>query len=219
MRGMIDKLLEKKPEDRLQSAADVRKILEDVRDSSPSVAVPPSPAMSMDMPDTIPDVSPALAETFAATPAPESQVLDSAPKSRKSTPRIDTSTDQVQRPPRRFAIVVMFAIVPIAIVAFVFFKTMNTSSTNDSTGEPDIRTPVGSSSPDAGSGSAAVAVPLAVDAAVPDAPAPLVDAGSRPHRPRPDAGTRPHRPKPDAGAAAGSAAPDLPFYEEPKPKQ
>jgi serine/threonine protein kinase len=222
MRGMIDKLLEKKPEQRLQSAADVRKILEDVRDSSPSVAVPPSPAMSMDIPDTMPDVSPALAETFAATPAPESKVLDSTPKGeRKSTPRIDTSTDQVQRPPRRFAIVVMFAIVPIAVVAFVMFKTMNTGSKDTGTGSHMTdpaggsgptnvgSSSAGSSSPDVGSDSA-LGVPVVVDAGVADAPAPLIDAGKR--TTKPDARTKPPRSKPDAGAAAGSAEPDVDFY-------
>ncbi|HUS28037.1 MAG TPA: serine/threonine-protein kinase [Kofleriaceae bacterium] len=215
LRSMIDQLLVKKPEDRLQSAGDVRKILEDVRDSAPVVAIPMSPGMSMDIPDTIPDVSPALAETFAATPVPESQVLDSAPKSRKSTPRIDTSTDQVKRPqPRRVAIFMAIAIVPIAVVALLVVKSMNNRASTGETGGAGNGS-VGSSS---GSGAPQrLAVPQ--DAAL--AHPPPVDAteiDARGASTTPDAGR--HRPRvvpPTSKVDAGATEPNIDFYEE-KPK-
>jgi serine/threonine protein kinase len=213
LRALIDKLLSKKPEDRVQSAGEVHKILQDVRESSPAIGSAATvPAMAiLDVPDTIPEVPSALAETFAATPAPESHVVDSSPEgSKKSTPRMVTATSVVVQP-RRYAIITMITIVPLAVVAFVMFKTMGTGSKDTAdTGvmhadDDRHRDKLGSAAAvGTGSGSA-LDVPVAVDAGVVDAPPPPVDAAVK--RTRSDARTvRPPTPKPDAGE------PNIEFY-------
>src|SRR5574338_642281 len=65
LRDLIDKLLAKTPEDRLQTAGEMRRILEDVRDSVPTLGKEATPLAIQipDTPDTIPDISPELAET------------------------------------------------------------------------------------------------------------------------------------------------------------
>ncbi|HTL35345.1 MAG TPA: protein kinase [Kofleriaceae bacterium] len=215
LRALIDKLLAKKPEERIQTAGEVRKILDDVRDSAPTIAatLASSPAVSMEIPDTMPDVPPALAETFAATPAPDSHVVESAPQGKKSTPRFDSSMEQVpQKPPRRFAIVVMFAIVPIALVAFVMFKSLDTGSKGGDTGANPHIEPVGSASSGPGSDSgagAATDMPAAVDAGVVDAPN-VIDAPRA--TTKPDAGTKRHQPH-TTPAVRPDAAPDVDFYK------
>jgi serine/threonine-protein kinase len=131
LRACIDQLLAKEPEARIQTAGEVRRILEDVRDSTPAISEHTPLAIQIpDTPDTIPDVSPALAETHAAptTPVPASRA--------RQTPAagvIITSTPDLPPPtpggaaPRRYAIVAFFAIIPLAAGAFVLFRSTKQS--------------------------------------------------------------------------------------------
>jgi serine/threonine-protein kinase len=210
MRAVIDKLLAKKPEDRMQSAGDVRHVLDEVRESAPTVgATPTNPAVSIpDIPDTIPDVSPALAETLASTPLPESQVLDSGVQ---AAPAVVATSVLVK--PRRYAIITTIMIVPLAIVGFVMFKSMGTQSDGEPKGQGNTAvngsamSNVGSSvGSDMGS-----AVAATVDAgAVIIAEPPVIDAGRAVVKV--DAGVRHHHSPPSAKPDAGTAEPNIDFY-------
>jgi serine/threonine protein kinase len=216
LRGLIDKLLAKSVEDRLQTAGEVRRILEDVRDSAPALRETPPAFEIPSTPDTIPDISPALAETHAAsdTPTPVGMVVSAVPLS---------STSAVAPPsggPRRYAIVAFFAIIPIAVLAFVMFRP---------TASPQDAARGGSGSPVTGPGSdvhqqqlvpeptfvPADAGIVTVDAQAIEASAPpaRVDAGvkiRKPDRPKPPRAT------PDAGAQQG--LPDIDFIDVNKKK-
>jgi serine/threonine-protein kinase len=207
LRSLIDKLLAKAPDQRLQSAGEVHKILEEVRESAPSIGAGPTPTAVIipDTPDTIPDVSPALAETHAAPPAPPVSMTIS-----------QTSMPGGARP-RRYAIVAFFAIIPLGIMAFVMFdqqssprgdRAIEPVQADDPTRKPPDKpvidyTPTVDAGvvvlPDAASSMAGVSgLPLAVDAGV-----------KKPDRRRP-------RVRPDAGAEAG--LPDIEFLDVNKKK-
>jgi serine/threonine-protein kinase len=210
LRSLIDNLLAKNPDDRVQSAGDVRRILEEVRDSAPSIETgATAPAMVLpDTPDTIPDTSPALAETAAATPMPAGMVVMKTPESIAPTP------DGAK--PRRYAIVAFFAVIPLAAAAFVMFgsqasrdSTRAPEPARDRASEPDLRAVpqshlFSSSGESSAAGSAVTETKTAVtpDAGI-DAPgramevpiAAGVKSTSRSHerpkpRARPDAGTQ-----------------------------
>jgi serine/threonine protein kinase len=210
LRGLIDKLLAKAPDKRLQTAGEVHKILEDVRDSAPALREPSEAENSY---DTIPDVSPELAETHAApnTPTPVGMRV-TMPPSLSTSSMAPTSGGR-----RRYAIVAFFAIIPIAVLAFVMFRPTTTKRGEDGAGSPVTAPDQGSgvsvqqpieprASPDAG-----VTI---VDAPALEAIAPVrVDAGvkvRRPDRPKPPRAT------PDAGAQPG--LPDIDFIDVNKKK-
>ena len=225
LRKVIDKLLSKTPEGRIQTAGEVRKVLEDVRDSAPNIGtsatVPHLPAIP-DAPDTIPDVPPAMAETLAATPTPSGMVIQRKPGPGGAVAvSVGTSIPPTGSKGRRYAIITLVAIVPLAAIAFVMFNTMKTSqqATKDHAAEPRGSDVSGATA------DAAVQQPLAdpppvVDAGV-DAPAATIpsDAGvkKRPER----GGDRPRPPKttPDAGAPANNQTlPDIDFIDINKKK-
>ncbi|HEX5061816.1 MAG TPA: serine/threonine-protein kinase [Kofleriaceae bacterium] len=214
LRDLIDKLLAKTPEDRLQTAGEMRRILEDVRDSVPTLGKQATPLAIQipDTPDTIPDISPELAETHAA-PNPPTPVG-----------RIVGVTSQTQPPtpggakPKRYAIVAFFALIPLAVGAFVMFNVMNRSKQAANTGGSGAPTVKGNAF--AGSGSdfdrdrgSDDKPTLAQD------PAPIVDAGVDAPAvevvvppPAADAGVKkkPEHRKPRVRSDAG-AEPDIDF--------
>jgi serine/threonine protein kinase len=217
LRTLIDKLLAKSPEERLQTAGEVRHILEDVRDSAPAVRETPLAISIPDTPDTIPDISPALAETHAApnTPTPVGMVIPAA-----ALP-ISTSTVSITPAgagPRRYAIVAFFAIIPIGVLAFVMFRAMKpTTYRAGSPAGSAVTDPQGvlrqdkdvhpATLPDAGV--------VVVDAPALEAiEAPPLDAGVKDRkRDR----RKPPRVTPDAGAPQG--LPDIDFIDvNKKPK-
>lgn len=196
--AVVMKLLEKKVEDRVQSAGEVRKVLDDVREA-PGFAVQTDPGIQHDVSDTIPDVSDAFAETAAATPTPLS-VRKPAP-ARDSAPAVSVAP-VAKRSPVAIVIIALVALVPLAAVGlFVFGGSKSSAPTRTIDAAP-----------------ATVLVAAPVDAGVPvDAPPvveviidagvakPKRDAGVRKPPPPPDAGVR--KPKPDA-----AAEPNIDFY-------
>jgi serine/threonine-protein kinase len=193
--AVVMRLLEKKVEDRVQSAGEVRKVLDDVREA-PGFAMQTDPGSQQDISDTIPDVSDAFAETAAATPTP--------------LPRTPAISESPVAPPKRrsWAIVALVALVPVAAIGMFVLGGSHSSA-------PAAR-PIDA---------APQVVPVAVDAgvAVVDAPPAIVeppvdaavgkpkrsDAGVRRPPPPPptprDAGVK--KPRPDA-----SAEPSIDFY-------
>jgi serine/threonine-protein kinase len=186
LRALIDKLLAKAPDARVQTAGEIHRILEEVRDSAPTMGTSPTPIAIQipEVPDTIPDVSPALAETHAAA----------------VTPTITLASPTTAKP-RRYAIVAFFAVIPLGIVAFVMFNQINTA--------PDREASQGNtagSAPQVGV-DAAVIAPLdapSVALEAPLVPAVTIDAGVKK---KPD---RPRRHRPDA---AVEGLPDIEFLD------
>jgi serine/threonine-protein kinase len=221
LRSLVDKLLAKAPEERLQSAGEVRKVLEDVRESAPTIgttATAPHPVQIPDTPDTMPDISPALAETATAavTPPPSSRVTP------LPAGMLVTATPETAAPtkggaaPRRYAIVAFFAVIPLAILGFVMFNKSQSSHVPAATESGSN----GTATTTSGSGAALANTPdktppAVVDAGVDAAPVVLppvpADAGvAKPtHRPHP-------RTKPDAGTQ--SQLPDIDFIDVNKKK-
>ncbi len=215
LRELIDKLLAKSADDRLQSAGEVRKILEDVRDSAPALKETPLAISIPGIPDTMPDISPELAETHAApnTPTPAGMMRSA----------IVGSTATIQPPRssgRRYAIITFVAVIPIAVLAVVMFQS---TSKRDQDGATNTQ-------PEPASGSAPV-MPVLQQAETPDAGIAIVDAQpvevaepvAAPPAPV-DAGvkrkherSRPSRTKPDAGAAS-QGLPDIDFIDVNKKK-
>jgi serine/threonine-protein kinase len=112
LRDLIDLLLAKQPEGRLQTAGAVRTLLEEVRESAPAIGDKTPIAVHVpEVPDTMPDISPALAETHAAAHAPRT-VATSVPA--QLAPRSG-------RPPR-YVIAAMLAVIPVAAVSFMLFR-------------------------------------------------------------------------------------------------
>jgi serine/threonine-protein kinase len=197
--AVVMKLLEKKVEDRVQSAGEVRKVLDDVREA-PGFAV--QPEIPHDVSDTIPDVSDAFAETAAATPTPlprsSATARSSAPASVSATP----APVVAKRSPLALVLIVLVALVPVGAIAM--FALGGSKSAPPSAARPIDAAP-------------AVVTPVAppVDAGVIAIDAPPSDAGTtKPkgvHRPPPpppvrvDAGVK--KPRPDA-----SAEPNIDFY-------
>jgi serine/threonine-protein kinase len=194
--NVVLRLLEKKVEDRVQSAGEVRRVLDDVREA-PGFGLLAEPAIAHDVSDTIPDVSDAFAETAAATPTP-------LPRSSVAAASTASPAPPAKRSPLALALIGLVALVPlVAIGMFV----LGGSHSAAPTARPIDAAPQ--------------VVPVAVDAGVivVDAPVvvePSVDAGiTKPKRhdapvrrppPAPvDAGVK--KPKPDA-----SAEPNIDFY-------
>jgi serine/threonine protein kinase len=224
LRTLIDQLLEKSREERLQTAGEVRRILEDVRDSAPAMRETP---VAVEIPnDTIPDISPALAETHAApnTPTPVGMVVRATPVSTTSVPAATTSLiGPAPAPARRYAIVAFFAIIPIGILAFVMFRA--TTHDRDEAGSGNSVAPSDNAFTAPGSGldlrqqpnepPSDAGVAFIVDAPATEAvvaPPPRVDAGVKVRKP--------DRPKPpritvDAGA---QGLPDIDFIDVNKKK-
>ena len=205
--ALVMKLLEKKVDDRVQSAGEVRKVLDDVREA-PGFGVQTNPGISADVSDTIPDVSDAFAETAAATPTPlprTSRARIAAVSNPSVSNPATTAAPTPKRSPVAIALIALVALVPLgALGLFVF-------------GGSHPATPSASRSIDA---APIVAPPSDAGIVVVDAPVvvePSVDAGilTRPKRgdagvKRPpvvptDAGVK--KPKPDA-----SAEPNIDFY-------
>jgi len=223
LRTLIDKLLAKAPEERLQTAGEVRRVLEDVRDSAPSLGNDTPLAVQIpDTPDTIPDISPALAETHAApnAPTPVGMVVSATSQTPPPTPGGEK--------PRRYAIVAFFAVIPLAVGAFVMFNAMNRSKQAADTGGGGAANVNGTTAAGSGSDvdrsrgsddkpqlSQQQQAPIA-DAGL-DAPA--IDEATPP--PSADAGVKKkpdhHKPRvrPDAGA---EGLPDIDFLEVNKKK-
>ncbi|HEY5949795.1 MAG TPA: hypothetical protein VIV40_30075, partial [Kofleriaceae bacterium] len=164
-----------------------------------------------DTPDTIPDISPALAETHAAPPTPVGMRITATPPS-------TIITDPNRAQPRRYAIVAFFAVIPLAVGGFVLFRSLNQHS-----GAPADRGAGSAVNAPADNGSAIGTQPVleqaqTVDAGVADAaavelaPPPPVDAGVKVKKPDR------HRPRvtPDAGAQQG--LPDIDFIDVNKKK-
>lgn len=163
LRSLIESLLEKKPEKRIQSAGEVRKILDDIREAG--VIPTPQPFDTIAGPaDTIPDVEDALAATHAATPVPASSVVTTtAPSLIEAHPRGGSSA-------KRWGLIAVFMLVPLAVVVVMFTKT-GTSSERSASGANGNLDGSGSAvritEPDAGT----------AIANQPPPPPPLVDAG------------------------------------------
>ncbi len=206
LRTLVDRLLAKKADDRLQTAGEVRRILDDVRESLPALGEGATPLAIQipEAPDTVPDVA-AFAETMA-------------------TPRVGTFTrvtEQTPPPtpggakPRRYAIVAFFAVIPLAVVGLVLVKSQHTrerrSSPVEHVGVPD---PVDTAATKPVLEQTAPPVDAGIDAAAaaavtPDVVVP-VDAGVKPKK-------REHkqRVRPDAGA---QSLPDIDFIDVNKKK-
>jgi len=171
----------------------------------------------MDIPnDTIPDISPALAETHAApnTPTPVGMVIRATP--------VSTTTVSTKPAPRRYAIIAFFAIVPIAILAFVMVRSL-TSSQDGAASVPErgnattnqVVEPQPAVVPDAG-----VVIVDAPAVEVIAAPPVTIDAGVRrkPDRAKPDR-AKPDRAKPATTPDAGTQGlPDIDFIDVNKKK-
>jgi hypothetical protein len=131
LRMLVDQLLAKKPDERIQTAGEVRRILDDVRESVPVIGerATPMAVLIPDTPDTIPDISPALAETHAAPPS-------------GTVGRIVAMTPETPAPtaggakPRRYAIVAFVAVIPIAAAMFVVF---NAKQDRSASSKPEVQ--------------------------------------------------------------------------------
>ena len=190
LRTLVERLLAKKPEERIQTAGEVHRILDDVREAGLGTGPPPLAPSVPDVPDTMPDVGVALGETLAATPPSIGHVVVTPPPS---------VTEQARPATRRYAIVAFFAVIPIGVLAFVMMKT---SSKRE-------RAPVGVAG--FGSGSSLTGatghadVPAADAAVTPDAP---VDAGVDA---MPDAGVKKPASRRSKRIDAGASDPDIDF--------
>jgi serine/threonine-protein kinase len=195
LRALIEKLLAKNPDDRVQSAGDARKVLELVMDSPGMRANTPMPDMNTS--DTEPDVANALAETYQATPVP-----GPAPVAALSAVRSGVTTTAK---PRRYAVIAFFAIIPLGVLAFVMF----TSNTTQPQGADSGRGRKGSATadvPDAMPMTSVVQGPP-VDAAIPDAHVDAaIDAPPKPH------GNTVQSHPPHARPDAGTDEPSIEFY-------
>jgi serine/threonine protein kinase len=192
LNALVMRLLEKRVENRVQSAGEVRKILDDVRES-PGFAAHGAPvAPTTDVSDTIPDISDAFAETHAATPTPANI----------ARPKPVAATLSVTAPVKRRAWwpLALLAIVPLGIVGYLAFGRTPASTTAPA----DARVTVPLATPiDAGVIDAPVDAAIPVDAAV--VTPKRTDAGVR-RPPAADAGVK--KPKPDAA----TAEPNIDFY-------
>lgn len=221
LRGLIDKLLAKTADERLQTAGEVRRILEDVRDSAPALRETPVAVSIPDVPDTMPDISPALAETHeATTPVPPGFRMTPTPVGMvMSTP--PPSVVEPGRPaPRRYAIVAFFAIIPLGVVAFLMFRSPS-GSQEDRAAAPNTSTEP--SPPTSGPQPLAMPPPAAPDAGVAIitdaapveaiAPPVTIDAGVRrrsDRSDRTDRTDRTDRQRPRVTPDAGTSQPGLP---------
>ena len=225
LRVLIDKLLAKQADARLQTAGEVRKIVEDVRESGPSLGTSDTANAIVipDTPDTIPDVSPELAETHAApnTPTPVGMLV-----SRQAASATSLTDAQPRAPARRYAIVAFFAIVPIAAIALVMF---NLKSNPDRSREGPGSDQTNTSGEPRGSGSDGSAVDHVVGppppAVTPDAGVIEVDAAAPAALvpSRPDAGVKVRRPdrervKPPRATPDAGMPDDLDFLDVNKKK-
>ena len=115
LRAVVEQLLAKRPEERIQTAGEVHKILDDVREG-PGFGAGATPLSYLipDTPDTIPDIHAALAETHAASSNPSGMVVSMPPS-------VTELTSPVK--PRRYAIVAFFAVIPLGVLAFVMMNT------------------------------------------------------------------------------------------------
>ncbi len=218
LRELIDRLLAKQPEQRLQTAGDVRRVLDDVRDSAPVVGERTPIAVHIpDTPDTIPDISPALAETYTATPAPAGNVVTAPP-----------AQVQPNRRGRRYLIPALIAAVGVGALSFVMIdrslkKTEAPAAAADASVTEVVDEAPAPMDAATGAETASATDPAvdpdsgpAIDAGVP--PAVEIDAGVRvkdrpgSERPRPER-PRPERPRPRATIDAGTGLPDLDFID------
>ena len=210
LRELIDRLLAKQPEQRLQTAGDVREILDAVRDSAPVVGDRTPVAVHIpDTPDTIPDISPALAETHAATATPAGKVVTAAPAPVQSKPR-----------GRRYVIPALVAAVGVGVLSFVMIdRSLKKGEAPAAAADANIEQVVEDVQPQSSPPvpvDAAVAIEPVIDAAVPaageiDAGVPVKDR-PRPERPRPER-PRPERPRPRVPVDAGTGLPDIDFID------
>jgi serine/threonine protein kinase len=122
LRSLVDALLAKRPEDRVQTAGEIRRVLEDIRDAGTTPT--PQPFETISGPaDTIPDVEDALAATQHATPAPASSVGVTA------VPPAPSLADARPVPVRRYGLIAVFVLVPLAAM-IVLFTTMRGGGTD-----------------------------------------------------------------------------------------
>jgi serine/threonine protein kinase len=220
LRSLIESLLEKKPEKRIQSAGEVRKVLDDIREAG--VIPTPQPFDTISGPaDTIPDVEVALAATHAATPVPASSVVVTAVP---PAPSLMEASSRGGSSAKRWGLIAVFMLVPLAVVVVMFTKTSSSperpahgGANLDGSGsavrvtEPDAGTAL-ANQPSAPLVDAGVASSTTVDAAVKKV------GGPRP-RPQPtDPPPPPPKATPDAGVKLDfvKKAPPLDFV---KPKQ
>jgi serine/threonine protein kinase len=207
LRALIGQLLAKTPETRLQSAGEVRRVLDEVRESAPVVSGETPVATTIpDIPDTIPDVSPALAETHAMTPTPVGMVVSRARAG---------STVTVSPPrSRRIALVALLAAIPLGIGTFCAVRSQR-SRDSEPAREPVAAPPIEQPAvvtPDAGVEAVETVV---IDAGVElAAPAPI-DAGVK-KRDRRDRRDRVKAATPDAGTS--QSLPDIDFIDVDKKK-
>jgi serine/threonine protein kinase len=209
LRALIGQLLAKSPDERLQSAGEIRRVLDEVRESGPFPSDETPPAMMIpDTPDTIPDVSPALAETHAATPTPVGMVVSRARPGSTVTPS--------PARPRRLAFVALLVAIPLGIGTY--FAVRSLSRDPEPARQPVAAPPMDPPPPDAAVQLVAEPPP-ALDAGVATAAPPPIDASvTRPsdRRERLDRSKQP-RPTVDAGTAP-HALPDIDFLDIGKQK-
>ena len=216
LRALIEALLAKKPEDRVQTAGEIRRVLDDLRDT-PGMPTPPQAWESISAPaDTIPDVGDALAETHAATPVPASSVAISA------VPPAPSLVEAKPRSPgRRYGLIAVFVLVPLA--AMVVLVTSQRGGDADGGRPPTNGNSDGSSNvvntarPDAGGSTQNAAQPLGVPV---DAGVITVDAAVKKTtttRPRPPPPQPPPQPRPTVRPDAAVEMPDIDFVKTKKP--
>lgn len=218
LRALIDQLLAKTPEQRVQSAGDVRRVLDEIRDMPGLSNAPPAPSPSGDgAPDTTADSQEALAETHAATPTPppvgRAHAVVPAPAATPA-PTIDASAEK--RPARtRYVVLAMLLLVPLAILVVIQLRPAATPSGGQSSGSalvPPADASIAVETVEPVERVDTVERTDTVDAAVATDVSAPVDAGAvkptRPTRPRParpvtapptESTTKPAPPRPDAG--------------------
>ncbi len=220
LRALIESLLAKRPEQRIQTAGEIRRVLDDLRES-PGVQTP-QPFESMSgAADTIPDVETALAETHAATPLPASSVMVTAVP---PAPSLNEATNGVT-PARRYGLIAVSILVPLVALLVVFTgnKGASSPSTNGAGNAHGAGSDVRSRSEiDAGAVQVVPPVPLGtpVDAGMMT----VIDAGTRkigpatsPPRPRTvDAGVPAPPPPPKSRPDAAVEMPDIDFVKTKK---
>ncbi|HEU4613944.1 MAG TPA: protein kinase [Kofleriaceae bacterium] len=190
LRSLIDKLLAKRADERLQSAGEVHRVLQEVRDSAPALGTGPTPLV-VEIPnvaDTVPDVPPALAATHAAMPPPPVRAGTQPPES-----LVQPAPSRARS--RRFVLIAIIAALPLAVLAFVMVRSPGgmperaaAPSRSDAV-DAAVHEAIAPPPVDAAIDATAIAVEPPGDAAVPiDAPAKVRTKRHDRPRARPDAG-------------------------------
>ncbi len=204
LRSLIDSLLAKRPEDRVQSAGEIRRILDDIRDAGTTPT--PEPFHTISGPaDTIPDVEDALAATHHATPVPASSVVNTAVP---PAPSLDQARPVAAS--RRYGLIAALLLVPLAALIVVF--TMKSKGSDPAANRSaDVVEPAQT---DAGVALAQPPPPAPADAslAVVEIDAGVAKTTVTNPRPRPQPQPQPPKARPDAAVEM----PDIDFVKTKK---